>query len=330
MKNTYKFAKKVGCKREDIADFSSTLNCYRAPLTLTFTASSVANGDAVEQTLLKNTIAQKYALQSEQIALYPGIKIAIDTLLKSLKCKEVFLYAPIAKKYENALKRTKKHIYRINRLEEPMVEPMEDSIVIFSNPSTPEGYYEEDIAALLAMWIEKDCIIIIDESYLAFSGFSSLKSEIQNYKQLYIIQDFAPFYAAAGAPVTAIYAHKKSIKKLPILLAQPSAFDTKFLAWRLEDVAFEQNTDALLKKQKAALEKILHASNIFEEIVESDTNYILTYSPQAKALQKHLKSYNILTQNCGGYHYLSDDWLRFSVQNSAAQDKLKEALHAFA
>ncbi|MDQ7066648.1 MAG: hypothetical protein Q9M40_00810 [Sulfurimonas sp.] len=86
---------------------------------------------------------------------------------------------------------TKKNIYKINRIEDETQAPLEDSIVVFVNPSTPEGTYYKNIKELIRSWIELDCTIILDESFLEFEALDSMREEITSYKLLYIIQSFS-------------------------------------------------------------------------------------------------------------------------------------------
>ena len=277
---------------------------------------------------LKQVIAENYQLQTDEIALYNGATAAIFALIKSLKYKDVFLYAPLFGEYEKACITAKKHVYKINRITDEKSLPTDDSIVVFVNPSTPEGSYE-NLDTLLEIWMEKDCAIILDESFLEFESLISCREQIKNYKKLYIIQSFSKFYSCGGVRVGAIFAHKKSIKKLPQPLWNLSSFDVEFLKQRLNDEEFKLQTQELHKKQKTELQEILQESQLFDEIVESDANFILTYSANGKKIFKHLLEHKILVRKCGSFDYLNNNWLRFAVKDTLAQQALKEALIAF-
>jgi len=326
--NIYKYAKKFGCAPEEIIDFSSNINLYKPSQTLMLDTKSVSRYADSSYGELKDIIAKNYEVDAEEIALYNGATAAIYTLIKSLKRKDVFLYAPLFGEYEKACVEAKKNIYKINRITDEESEPTEDSVVVFVNPSTPEGVYT-DMEQLLELWMDKECVIILDESFLEFESLKSYREKIKSYKKLYIVQSFSKFYSCAGVRVGAIFAHKKSIKKLPQPLWNLSSFDVNFLQERLEDEDFKTQTRVLHTKQKLELQNILEASKLFEEIVESDANFILTYSPRGEEIFKHLLSHKILTRKCGSFDYLSNNWLRFAVKDAAAQERLKIALSEF-
>ncbi|WP_457744633.1 aminotransferase class I/II-fold pyridoxal phosphate-dependent enzyme [Sulfurimonas sp.] len=323
--NIYKYAKKLGCLAEEIIDFSSNINLYQPTQALSLTSTSVSRYAQSSYCELKKIIAKNYSINSNQIALYNGATAAIYALISSLKRKDVFLYAPLYGEYEKACKQAKKNIYKINRLSDKMQKPTKNSIVIFVNPSTPEGKYR-DMAALLKMWMQKDCLIIIDESFLEFEELTSCREKIQEYKKLYIIQSFSKFYSCAGVRIGAIFSHKKSIKKLHQPLWNLSSFDVAFLQERLQDKRFKKKSLKLHKKQKTQLKSILKKSGLFQEIVPSDGNFILTYSTYAKEIFKHLLTHKILVRKCGSFEYLDDNYLRFAIKSKEHQKHLKKAL----
>jgi len=324
--NIHKYAKEIECHPDEIIDFSSNVNLYQPEIKLSLSPTTIAKYPDVNYTELKEIIAKKYEIQSEQIALYKGATSAIHTLLKSLKREDVYLYEPLFGEYEKAAK--KKNIYRVNRITDLEHEPTEDSIVVFVNPSTPEGEYY-NLAKLFELWMDANCTIILDESFLEFEELASYRDRINEYKKLYIIQSFSKFHSCAGVRVGAIFSHKKNIKKLPNELWSISSLDELFLKERLVDEEFAKESRRVHKEQKTELSTILEESGHFDEIVESDTNFILTNTPKGQELFEHLLKHKILTRPCQSFTYLSEDWLRFAVKDKQSHQALKEALLAF-
>ena len=307
-------------------DFSSNINFYQPNSQLTFESQTVVNYPDSNYSNLKKVIANKYEVKSSQIALFNGSTDAIHTLLKSLKRQEVYLYEPLLSEYEKAVK--KKNIYRINRITDIESEPTEDSVVVFVNPSTPEGEYY-NLEKLFEIWMRAECTIIIDESFLEFEALASFRAKINEYKRLYIVQSFSYFYSCGGVRVSAIFSHKKNIKKLSSKLCSISSLDSAFLQERLADEEFITKSKELHTIQKAQLKSILEESSLFDEIAESDTNFILTHTPQGEELFTHLLEHNIRVKTCEKFTYLDKNWLSFSVKSEQDHAKLQEAFHAF-
>ena len=323
--NIYKYAKIAECEPSEIIDFSSNINLHQVENELTLTNSVIAKYADSSYKELKEIIATNYEIKRSQIALYNGATSAIHTLLTHLKQKNVFLYAPLYGEYEKACV-GKKNIYRINRITNIEEEPLEKSIVIFVNPSTPDATYYE-LQDLFDKWIELKCSIILDESFLEFEELKSFREKISEYKKLYIIQSFTKFYSCAGVRIGAIFSNKQNIKALNPPLWNISSLDVEFLKKRMRDEHFKKESRELHQKQKAQLQSILEESKLFDEIVESDANFILTRTTRGKELFEHLLKHKILVRSCESFDYLDASWLRFAIKDEESQKLLKEVLN---
>ena len=320
-------AKKLKCSVNEIIDFASNTNFYQPDVTLALTADAMVKYADPSHTTLKNALGENYSLEANQIALFTTTTSAIENLFGSLKQKKVYLYTPLLTKYEKIALAQKKHIYRINRISSLEEEPLEKSIVVFVNPSIPDGTYYEEIEELFTNWMELECTIILDESFLEFEGLKSMRDKINAYKKLYIVHSFSKFYGFSGVNVTAVFSNKTNIKRLTDKLHEISSLDIALLQSRVQDEAFKRTSIALYQEQKAQLNAVLEESKLFDEIVASDTNYILTRSQRAKEILAKLLQNKIVVRKCGSFEYLSNDWLRFTVKDASSQEALKEALH---
>jgi threonine-phosphate decarboxylase len=322
----YAVSKQLECKPEDIVDFSSNINLYQKELELLLTSQEIARYPEKSYEDFRTLVAKKYLLKKSQVSLFGGATAAIYALFTSLKRKDVYLYAPLYGEYKKAAMAAKKNIFIINRIEDETEMPTPESIVVFVNPSTPEGYYYENIKELLAEWIALECTIILDESFLEFEELDSMREEINNYKRLYIIQSFSKFYSCAGVRVGAIFSNKKNSEKLQQPLWHLSALDVNFLSLRLQDEDFIQKSRELHRVQKEELINILTDSKLFTEIVESDANFVLVHCLDGEVLWEKLLQKKILVRKCASFDFLNDNWLRFAVKDRASNARLKETL----
>ena len=312
--NIYKYAKKLKCKDDEIIDFSSNINLYQKNDT---TITRYADASYMK---LKKTISKNYSIKPSQIALYNGASAAIFELIKSLKQKRIYLYAPLYGEYEKAS--NGKKIIKINRFKNLYKKPKKDSIVVFVNPSTPDAKYY-DLDKLFNIWIKQNSTIILDESFLEFEELKSARSMIKSYKKLYIIQSFSKFYACAGIRIGAVFSCKKNIQKLQIPLWNLSSFDVKFLTKRLKDKGFKKKTLKLHKKRKKELYEILKKSKKFSKIYKSDANFFLVKQKLGKNIFQHLIKHKILVRKCDNFDYLNHQYLRFAIKNTKSHEKLK-------
>ncbi|MFA6137896.1 MAG: aminotransferase class I/II-fold pyridoxal phosphate-dependent enzyme [Sulfurimonas sp.] len=321
----YKAAKELGCEADEIIDFSSNINSYNPSVSIKPTDAMVVKYGDSSYSELKYTIAKKYQIKKKQMALYNGATSAIFELLKNLKEKRVYLYAPLYGEYEKAARQEKKKIIKINRFENLYKKPKYESIVVFVNPSTPDGKYY-NLEKLFGIWSEQNCTLILDESFLEFESLISLRNQINYYKKLYIIQSFSKFNACAGVRIGAIFSDFSNIEKLKTPLWNLSSFDAEFLTQRLQDETFESKSKELHKKHKQELFTVLDNSKLFAEIHQSDSNFFLTKSERANEIFGHLLKHKILVRTCGSFDFLDNSYLRFAVKESKSHNRLTEVL----
>jgi threonine-phosphate decarboxylase len=324
--NIYKYAKKLGCKSDEIFDFSSNINSYHPPLDIKPTNSMIVKYADTSYNSIKKSIKNRYKVKKSQIALYNGATVGIFELFKVLNQKRVYLYAPIYSEYEKAAKMVGKKIIKINRFTQLNKKIKKDSIVVFVNPTTPDGKYY-NLKKLFKVWMKKKCTIVLDESFLEFEGLKSFRDKISSYKKLYIVHSFSKFNSCAGVRVGAIFSDKKNIKNLKIPIWNLSSFDVEFLKQRLDDDTFMIKTKKLHKKNKKELYKILKESKLFDKVYKSKSNFFLTRSKKAKKVFKHLLKYKILVRDCKSFDFLNGHFLRFGVKNPKMHKKLLKVLN---
>jgi len=324
----YKVAKKLDCSPDEIIDFSSNINLYQPETELKLSAKEIARYGDNSYSDLKKIIAKKYKIKKSQIALYNGATSAIFELMRKLKANDVYLYAPLYGEYEKAAKEAGKKVHILSRLYDYEREPKKGSIVLFVNPTTPDGK-QYDLERLFPLWKRQKCTIVIDESFIEFENHKSFINQIKNYNKLYFIKSFTKFYACAGVRIGAIFSQKSALKKFKTPLWNLSTFDVAFLSQRLQDKEFQTRAKKLHKKQKNELQKILEKSKLFDYIIPSDTNFILVHSKEGYKIYKHLLKHKILVRTAGSFDFLSNDCLRFAVKDKPSQKALKYALKSY-
>ncbi|MCX6075338.1 MAG: aminotransferase class I/II-fold pyridoxal phosphate-dependent enzyme [Campylobacterales bacterium] len=324
----YKTAKKLGCEADEIIDFSSNINSYNPDINITLTDTMVVKYGDSSYSELRKAITKKYQIKKKQMALYNGATSAIFELLKNLKEKRVYLYAPLYGEYEKAARQENKKIIKINRFTDLYKKPKKNSLVVFVNPSTPDGKYY-NLEKLFTIWKKQNCTIILDESFLEFEGLISLRNQINYNKKLYIIQSFSKFNACAGVRIGAIFSGFSNIERLKTPLWNLSSFDAQFLTQRLQDKTFENKSKELHQRHKQELFKILEESKLFTEICKSDSNFFLTKSERADEIFEHLLKHKILVRTCGSFDFLDNTYLRFAVKETNMHNRLTRALSKF-
>lgn len=316
----YSYAKKLKCKPYDIVDFSANINFVQPKTKFNDLNNLVSKYGDSSYSNLKRAVSKRYKIDKSKVALYNGASSAIFHLLRFLKGEKVYLYAPLYSEYEKSIPK-RKEIYKINRLKNIYEEPAENSIVVFSNPSTPDGKYY-NLQKLFKMWKKQNCTVILDESFIEFENLKSYRDDIEKQEKLYIVQSFSKFYNCAGLRVGAIFSNKKNIKKLKTPLWNISSLDAELLTARLLDDKFVKNSQGQHLIQKEQLKNILTRSKLFDEIKSSDSNFFLVKSKRARKIFEYLLKRKVLIRTCESFDYLDDSYLRFAVKDSKNQSRL--------
>ena len=322
-----KFALELGCNVSEIIDLSSNINFVKTQINVDFNTLDISSYPTYDK--LYEKIASNYGVQYDEIELFNGGSSAIFTLFKHLALDSCTIYSPAYLEYKKASLNFGYKLNLINRFENIDVEVKKNSLVIFVNPSTPDGKYYE-LEELMKKWMENSCTILIDESFLDFCDKPSAIEYLKTYDKLYILKSMTKFYSSAGIRVGTIVSTKENIEKLKEFepMWKLSQFDSIYLQNALEDRVFKGVSQKVNKKNRIELESILKGSSFVEEISTSSANYILVKLKdiKAKEFQERLKPYKIMVRDCSNFDYLDDRFVRVAVKSSNANDSLKRAL----
>ncbi len=319
------FAKELKCEVEQIIDLSSNINFLKPKTNIhNLDISSYPKYD-----LLYKSISNHYNIKRYNIELFNGASSAIFTLFKHFELQDCIIYSPAYLEYKKAAKLFSYKLHKINRFENLEKEVKKNSLVVFVNPSTPDGKYYK-LERLMRYWFKQNCTILIDESFLEFTNKKSITKYINEYDKLYILKSMTKFYSCAGVRVGTIISSKNNIKKLKEKepLWKLSTYDMNYIIEVLKDTKFTKKTIKKTNKNKAYLQEVLSSYNFIEKVYKSDANFLLLKlkNIESKTLQNHLKKYKIMVRDCSNFDFLDSSFVRIAVKNEASIKALKYAL----
>ena len=322
-----KFAFDLGCRVDEIIDLSSNINFVKPQINIDFNTLDISSYPTYDK--LYEKIALNYGVETSQIELFNGGSSAIFTLFKHLALQTCTIYSPAYLEYKKAALNFDYELNLINRFSNINENVKENSLVIFVNPSTPDGKYYE-LEELMKTWIEKSCTILVDESFLDFCDKASAIKYLEIYDKLYILKSMTKFYSSAGIRVGTIVSTKENIENLKEFepMWKLSQFDSNYLQAALDDKLFKNISKAINIKNKIELENILKNSILIEEVFESSANYLLVKlkNLKAKEFQELLKPYKIMVRDCSNFDFLDERFIRIAVKSSNANEILQKAL----
>lgn len=323
------FTKYCNCTPQEIIDLSSNINF----ITPSVDFSTVTLNTYPDYKQLTQTLADYYEVNTTELELFNGGSSAIFSLMRFFDHPTCTIYSPAYLEYKKAALAYGKKVNLINRFESLDTAIEENSLVIFVNPSTPDGhYYNLDI--LMKMWMEKNCTVIIDESFLEFCGGESVSRYLQTYDKLYVLKSQTKLYGCAGVRVGIVLSSRDNIRALKEKepLWKISALDSHFLIRALRDKAFHARSHALNMEAKKYLKSILENSPLFEHLFNSDTNFFLIRlaSMNATEFQEKLIAHKIMVRDCSNFDFLDDRHVRIAVKSISNLKQFREALCSLA
>jgi threonine-phosphate decarboxylase len=321
------FAKDLNCNTNDIIDLSSNINFLKPDINIDFNLLNISSYPSYD--ILYNIIAELYDVNEQQIELFNGGSSAIFSLFRFFNTNHCFIYSPAYLEYKKAAIKFNYTIEYINRFIDLDKDVSKNALIVFVNPSTPDGTFY-DIDKLMTKWIKKDCTILIDESFLDFTSFESVIKYLKSYDKLYILKSMTKFYSSAGIRLGTIISSKENIIELKKYepMWKISQFDQAYIKNAIKDKQFSTISRAINVKNKELLVHALNSSKYISHILPSHANYILAQLKDidAKAFQELLKSYKIMIRDCTNFDFLDNSYIRIAVKSEKNINLLEIAL----
>lgn len=319
------FAKTIGCEESQIIDLSSNINFIKPKFKLNQTdISTYPNYDK-----LLSSLSKHFDVKADEMEIFNGGSSAIFSLMRNIQNKKCYIYSPAYLEYKKSAIIYGKELILINRFESMDTLIEKDSLVVFVNPSTPDGQYYS-LEKLFDMWKRQNATVIIDESFLEFSEKQSAIKHIKTYDKLYILKSLTKFYSCAGVRLGVVISNEENIKYLKSFepLWKISALDSEFISHILQDKKFKEKTLKKTEKAKAYLKKILENSPIFDKVFDSDANFFLVRlsNLSSKEFAHKLAHHKIMVRDCSNFDFLDDRYVRIAVKCRKDLKVLKEGL----
>lgn len=321
------FSLEVGCSVDEVIDLSSNINFLKPKIALDFNSLDISSYPIYDP--LYDTIGKLYDIKCSQMELFNGGSSAIFSLFRFFDATTINIYSPAYLEYKKAATILNYNIELINRFTELHKEVQKDSIVVFVNPSTPEGSFY-DMEQLMNSWIKKNCTILIDESFLDFTNYQSAIKYLEYYDKLYILKSMTKFYSSAGIRLGIVVSNSANIEKLKAYepLWKISQFDSHYIQHALQDENFSKVTKAINTTNKEYLKQILKNFKYTQHILDSAANFILIQlkTIDASTFQKLLKPYKIMIRDCSNFDFLDSSFVRIAVKSQKDLEILEKSL----
>ncbi|HMK95211.1 MAG TPA: threonine-phosphate decarboxylase CobD [Candidatus Limnocylindrales bacterium] len=343
-------ASKSGLRREEILDFSSSVNPLGpSKMALEAAEKSFKEIPAYPDSnclALRQAIANHFSgIGKNNVVVGNGSTELIYLFAEAfLKKGEVALIpAPTFGEYETAVRKTGETVKFVELDENFNFDPdvfihkmAGAKIVFLCNPNNPTSILipNKTLTGIVERALEQDSLVFLDEDFLEFVENEkklSLIRKIKNYPNLFILRSFTKIFGLTGLRVGYGIASEEIINVLSCAkipwnvncLAQAAAVAA------LKDEEHLRVTRELIKKEKT---RLLTELGRFRSLKahQPDANFLFIDTREsgltATELANKLLHEGILIRDCTSFRGLDQYFIRVAVKTRSENDRLIEAL----
>ena len=345
-------AYKSGFRREEILDFSSSVN----PLGPSKKALEAAKNSFKEipaypdsnSNELRQAIANHfngYGLNKNNVVVGNGstelMYLFAEVFMK--KGETAIIPAPTFGEYESAVRKTGEtpKFVKLDRnfnidADVFELEMAGAKIVFLCNPNNPTSILipNETLTRIIERALEQDSLVFLDEDFLEFvedEKALSMINKLKSYPNLFILRSFTKIFGLTGLRVGYGIASEEIIN---VLLCVKIPWNVNCLAQAaavaaLKDEEHLRVTRELIKKEKTQLLAEFAEIKSFK-VYAPDANFffidIRKSGLTATELKNRLLGQGILIRDCTSFRGLDQYYIRVAVKTRVENERLIEAL----
>ncbi len=347
--DVFEAADKTGLKRNDLLDFSSSVNplgpSEKALEAVKNSLWQIPSYPDSSSTALRNVIAGHYKVISKENVVVGNGSTELIYLFAEAFLQEGDLSlvpAPSFGEYESAVKRAGANVKHIKLSKDFQIDPrsfvraLTDKVklVYFCNPNNPTSILTsvEQLIQIVDKALEKDVLVFLDEDFLEFVDKGenySLIGRMKEFPNLFILRSFTKIYGLTGLRVGYGIASEEITS---LLLNAKIPWNVNCLAQAaavaaLSDEEHLRKTLTLVKEEKAFLLRELAKFEAFK-IYPPNANFffidIRNSGYTAAQLKEKMLRCGVLIRDCTSFAGLDEYFIRVAVKTRQENERLLE------
>lgn len=200
--------------------------------------------------------------------------------------------------------------------------------ILIPNPNAPTGILLETGEIQRILRAHPDCVVVIDEAYIAFGG-QSMVSWVRTYPNLLVVRTLSKSHALAGLRVGYAIGQKELITAL-------TCIKDSFNSYPLDQLAQAGARAAILDEAytRQQCQRVQHTRQWTTQqlrmrgftVLDSAANFVFARPHEGDAARVHaaLRARHVLVRYFPGLR--TGQWLRISIGTDAQMHALMEAL----
>ena len=343
--NVHGWVHAAGVPREDIIDFSASINplgtpreVLRAVRARLYDIEHYPDPDSIE---LRNKLSATFGLDPTVILCGNGCTELIYLLPRALSLRKVLVAQPTFNEYERACIGARPDCtvvpYPLRPRDDFDIDPVavlgeaarvNADAVFLCNPNNPTGrIVERDTMKEAAAYAaDQKTYLIIDESFIEFTTAGSVIGLTADNPYIIVLRSMTKFYALPGLRLGWGVFPSRAARDLDAI-REPWSVNTLAQAAgvaALSLTAHSERTHAFLAREKKRLERYFETLGI--DYIPSRTNYYLLRSPHSPHIVAGLREQNILIRDCSNFNGLDESYVRVAVRSKRENDILLERM----
>jgi len=342
-------ADKTGFKREDILDFSSSVNPLGpSPKALEAAKNSfwqIPSYPDSTSTALRTSIAEHYGVTKENVVVGNGSTELIYLFAEAFMQKGdvAVVPAPSFGEYESAVKRAGAEVKFVQLKKDFSVEPEsfiqaltgKAKVFYLCNPNNPTSILSPaaDLTEIVEEALKRNVLVFLDEDFLEFVDEGekhSLIGRMKEFPNLFVLRSFTKIFGLTGLRVGYGIASEEiscvlQNAKIPWnvnCVAQAAAVAA------LKDEEHLRKTLELIRKEKAFLTKELAKFSGFKVFPPSANFFFIDVRKSgltAAEVKAKMLRQGVLIRDCSSFAGLDEFYVRVAVKTRSENERLLDA-----
>ena len=324
----FAIAEANGWNWREVCDFSASINplgpapSVRAEICQAI--DRIAHYPEREPVKLRAVLARTFGLRQENIILGNGATELLFFVARMFPSSRATLAQPAFSEFERAFPGA-----RTADLQEPETWAKE-GLLILTRPANPTGW-SFPLDVLVEHLRCSNGHILVDESFLEFSGLPSAATLLEEFPRLIILRSLTKFYALPGLRIGALVSSGEAVEQwrqqrepwqVNVLAEQAALAALNDSSHAKRSIEFVQQERAWLHKQITGLPRA--------QPEQSDANFLyVRLGYRAQLLCDFLLEQKILIRNCADWPGLTGEAVRIAVRSRAENERLLQAWSGF-
>lgn len=200
-------------------------------------------------------------------------------------------------------------------------------LMFICSPNNPTGnsFPRKDILRLAE---EFEGMLIVDEAYIDFAEAESLKSEIEQYPNIVVLQTMSKAWAMAGLRLGLALADSRVVE---IMSQVKYPYNINKAALQIVEQLLEESIGdkvAEIVEQRGVVAEELAAMPFVSKVYPSDANFVLVKVDDADAIYEHLIADGIIVRNRNRVRGC-EGCLRITIGTKQENEKLIKSLERY-